>query len=122
MEHPPGMLIQPGADLGMLVGGVVVEDELDHLARRHCAADRVEKADDLLMAVLLPAAAKDSAVVDVEGGEQGGGAIALLVVGHGAAFAGRQGQAWLGDRGPGSGFSRRSTARWHGPAGSYMGR
>ena len=29
VEHPSGMTRQPGADLGMLVGGVVVEDDVD---------------------------------------------------------------------------------------------
>jgi hypothetical protein len=42
------------------------------------------------------AAAEDGAVEDVEGGEQGGGAIALIGVGHGAAFSGLERQAGLG--------------------------
>src|SRR3954453_16914125 len=33
-----------GADLGMLVGGVVVEDDVDHLAGRHLGLDRVQEA------------------------------------------------------------------------------
>ncbi len=45
---------------------------------------------------LLHAAADHGAVEDVEGGEQGGGAVALVVVGHGAAFAGLHRQAGLG--------------------------
>ena len=32
-----GMALEPGADLGVLVGGVVVEDDVDELAGRHLA-------------------------------------------------------------------------------------
>ena len=45
--------VEPGADLGMLVGGVVVEDDVDHLAGRHLGLDRVQEAHELLMAVAL---------------------------------------------------------------------
>ena len=60
------------------------------------ALDGVEEADELLMAVLLHAAADDRAVEHVEGGEQGGRAVALVVVGHGPALAGLERQAGLG--------------------------
>ena len=49
--------------------------------------DRLEEADELLMAVALHALADHGAVEHVERGEQGGGAVALVVVGHGAAAA-----------------------------------
>ena len=42
-----------GADLVLLVRGVVVEDDVDGLVRRHLALDAVEEADELLMAVAL---------------------------------------------------------------------
>ena len=63
--------VEPCADLGVLVGGVVVEDDVDHLAGRHLGLDRVEEADELLMAMALHVAADDGAVEDVERGEQG---------------------------------------------------
>src|SRR6266567_3882936 len=68
----------------MLVGGVVVEDDVDHLAGRHLGLDRVQEADELLMAVALHVAADDGPVEDVERSEQGRGAMALVVVRHGA--------------------------------------
>ena len=43
---------EPGADLVLLVRGVVVEDDVDGLVRRHLALDAVEEADELLMAVV----------------------------------------------------------------------
>ena len=63
------------------------------------------------------------AVEHVEGGEQGGGAVALVVVGHGAgaALLHAAGRAGCG-RAPGSGSSRRPTAPRHGPAGRRRGR
>ena len=96
VEDPARVPLEPGHDLGMLVGAVVVEDDMDHLAGRHLALDGVEKADELLVTVLLHAATDHRAVENVEGGEQGGGAIALVIVGHRFAFAGFERQAGLG--------------------------
>src|SRR6476660_8647058 len=80
----------------MLVGGVVVEDDVDHLAGRHLGLDRVQEAHELLMAVALHVAADDGPVEDVERSEQGRGAMALVVVRHGAEPALLQRQARLG--------------------------
>ena len=90
------MAVEPGAHLRVLVGGVVVEDDVDELAGWHLRLDGVEEADELLMAVALHAAADDRAVEHVEGGEQRGGAVALVVVGHGAGAALLHRQAGLG--------------------------
>ena len=69
---------------------------MDHLAGRHRALDGVEEADELLMPVALHAAADHGAVEHIEGGEQRGGAVALVVMGHGAGFARLERQARLG--------------------------
>ena len=66
------------------------------LAGGDLALDGVEEADELLMGVLLHAATEHHAVEDVEGGEQGGRAVALVIVGHGSALAGFERQARLG--------------------------
>ena len=50
MKRPPRMAGQPGARLGVLVGGVVVEDRVHQLAGRHGDLDAVQKADELLIA------------------------------------------------------------------------
>src|SRR5207302_11025558 len=52
---------------------------------RHFAFDGIEKADELLMSVALHTAPDDLAFQDIEGGEQSGGAVALVIVGHGGA-------------------------------------
>ena len=73
--------------LGCFVGGVVVDDGVDDLAGRDCGLDLVQEADELLMPVALHAAADHRPVQDVERGEQGGRAVALVVVGHGSGAA-----------------------------------
>jgi hypothetical protein len=46
MERPAEVSAQPFDHLGMLVGGVVVEDGVDGLAGRDLALDGVQGADD----------------------------------------------------------------------------
>ena len=43
VKDPAWVPGEPGEDLGMLVGGIVVEDRMDHLAGRHAALDGVEE-------------------------------------------------------------------------------
>src|SRR6188472_3056749 len=51
VEGPAGVTSEPGTDLGVLVGGVVVEDGVDQLAGWHGGLDPVEEADELLVPV-----------------------------------------------------------------------
>ena len=69
---------------------------MDRLVGRHLALDGIEKTDEFLVPVALHAAPDDLALQDVEGGEQGGGAVALVVVGHGGAASLLHRQAGLG--------------------------
>jgi len=71
VEDPARMADEPGLDLGVLMGRVIVEDGMDQLADGDRALDGIEEADELLMGVLLHAATKHRAVEHVEGGEQG---------------------------------------------------
>ncbi len=96
MEHEAGVAGEPSQHLWLLMGGVAVEDDVDNLAGRDLCLDGVEEADELLMPVALHAAPQHGAIEDVEGGEQGGGAVALVVMGHGAGAALLQRQAGLG--------------------------
>ncbi len=45
-----GVTVQPLLDLGMLVNGVVVEDQVDDPVRRGLAIYRAEETDEVLMA------------------------------------------------------------------------
>jgi hypothetical protein len=96
VEGPPGMAAEPRDDLGVFVRAVIVEDDVDGLVGRDLALDGIEEADELLMAVSLHAAPDDLAFEDIEGGEQGGRAVTLIVMRHGPGAALLHRQAGLG--------------------------
>src|SRR5262245_27430225 len=83
---------QPLAHLWMLVGRIVVDDGVDHLSHGDLRLDRIEEADELLVAMALHVAANDGPIEDVEGCEQRGGAVTFVIVRHrpGAARLHRQ--------------------------------
>ena len=87
---------EPLDDLGMLVGRIVVEHDMDLLAGRHLILDDVQEADELLVGVALHAPADDAAFEHVEGGKQCGSAVPLIVVRHCAAASLLQRQTRLG--------------------------
>jgi hypothetical protein len=80
----------------MLVGGVVVEHRVDQLAGRDLALDGIEETDELAVAVALHTAADHRPVEHAERGEQGGGAMALVIVGQGLAAPWFDRQSGLG--------------------------
>src|SRR3984957_13008258 len=80
----------------MLMGGVVVEDDVNYLASRNLDLDGIQETNELLMTMALHVATDDSAVEDVQRGEQGRGAVALVIVRHGAEPTLLQRQARLG--------------------------
>src|SRR5690606_33940118 len=96
VEGPARMTIEPGSDLVLLVGGVIVEDHMDRLVRRDLALDAVEEADELLVAVALHVLRDDRAVQNVERGEERRRAVPFVVMGHGAGAALLHGKARLG--------------------------
>ena len=86
------------------MGGVVVQAEVDLQVLGHLPVDDLEEFQPFLMPVLRRALADDHAGQHVQRGEQGGGAVALVVVGHraGATFLHRQAgwvrsRAWICD-------------------------
>ena len=62
MEGPARMAVQPGTDLGMFVGSVVVQNGVDGLAGRNGALDGAEEADEFLMTSSTSSAAKRAVV------------------------------------------------------------
>src|SRR6266478_5289027 len=78
----PWMPFKPGADFGMLVRRVVVDDQMQLPVGRGLAIDFVEKADELLMPMALHALADDLAFQHVECSEQRRRAVALIVMCH----------------------------------------
>ena len=76
---------EPLDHLGMLVGGVVVQDYMDQLARRNLALDGVEEANELLVPMTLHAASDHAARRHVQGGKQRRRAVPDVVMRHRAA-------------------------------------
>ena len=71
MERPSRMLGEPGQHLRMFVGGLIVENGVDHLAGWRGPLDGRDKADELLMPMAGHAAADDLAFEHADRGEQG---------------------------------------------------
>ena len=96
VKHPSGMVREPLIHLGMLMGSIIVENDMDDLADLNLPLHGIEEGNELLMAMAFHAAANHRTIEHVQGGEQCRGSVALVIVGHGRAFAGLQRQARLG--------------------------
>ncbi|MDA9493664.1 hypothetical protein XI08_32320 [Bradyrhizobium sp. CCBAU 11361] len=64
------------------MGGVVVDDEMDVQLGRHIRFDVTQEGEELLVTMAGIALSDDCAVEDIEGREQGGPAMTLVVVGN----------------------------------------
>src|SRR5262249_20935000 len=84
------------SDLVMLVGGVVVDDEVDVELGWHVGLDVTQEGEELLMTMAGVALSDDRAIEHVEGGEQGGRAMAPVVVGDAVDIADAHGKHGLG--------------------------
>jgi hypothetical protein len=72
---------EPGADLGMLVRTVVVDDEVSAQVGGHVGVDVTEEGEELPVAVAVMRRGEHVAALDVDGGEERGGGVADVVVG-----------------------------------------
>jgi len=90
------VFLQPRPHLGPLVGGVVVENYMDVARFLHGPIDPAEEGQEVPGAVAEHAVAGDQARLDVQRGEQRGGAMALVIVGHGGRASLLEGQPRLG--------------------------
>jgi hypothetical protein len=75
VENETRVAIEPGANVGVFVSCIVVENDVDDLAERNLSLDGIQKSNEFLMTMTLHVAADDRAVEDVEGGEQCRGAV-----------------------------------------------
>src|SRR5208337_3402787 len=96
VEGEARMASQPFDNLRMLMSGVILEDHMDDLADWNLSLDPIEKANELLVPVLLHALPDDRTVEHVERGKERGRAVALIVVRHRPAAPLLQRQARLG--------------------------
>ena len=84
MEDETRMAIEPGADIRMLVGGIIVENDVDDLADRNLRFDSVQKSNEFLMPMPLHVATDDRTVEDIESGEQRRGTVPFVIMRHGS--------------------------------------
>src|SRR5579862_2953381 len=96
VEYETRMFYQPGFHFGVFVGGVIVEDEVERFIRRGTGIQVFEESQPFLMTVARRTASQDGSVQRIEGGKQGGRAVAFIIVRHGAAPSATQRQSWLG--------------------------
>src|SRR6202049_2022029 len=79
--------LQPALHPFMLVGRVVIADQVDFFACGNGSINHAQKPQPFLMAVLLLAQAVDLAASGVASREPRGCAVALIVMRHGGAAA-----------------------------------
>src|SRR5215469_8616066 len=96
MELEAWMLGWPGLDLGVGVGAVVVQDQVQFQILDELALETSQELQELLVAMPKVDLADHVAVEEVERGEEGGSAVALVVMGHGPAAPLLEGQSRLG--------------------------
>ena len=96
MNVPTRTAGKPGPHLGMLVGGIVVDDEMDVEPGRHIGFNVTQEGEELLVTMAGSALSDDRTVEHVEGGEQRGRAMTLVVVGDAFDIAEPHGKYGLG--------------------------
>jgi hypothetical protein len=92
----PGMASEPALDLGMFVGGIVVHNHVDLLIFRHHVVDSAEEFQPLLVTMPIIAHRDHLSLQSIQCRKQGGCAVALVVVSHGAGAPLLHRKAWLG--------------------------
>ena len=91
VQRDAAMAGQPGLDVGVLMGCVVVDHHVQLLARVS-AGHLLQEGEELLVAVKLIAGLGHVSGGHLQGGEQGGGAVTHVVVRGSLGQAGTQGQ------------------------------
>ncbi len=86
---------RPALDCRMFVGGIIVDDQVELFVGGRLAIDETQELQPFLMAMPLHAGGHHAAVQRVECGKQRGGAVSLVIVGHGLGTALLHGQAGL---------------------------
>ena len=90
-----GMFLQPSADDGMFVSGVIIDDEMEREFWRGLAMEFLEKGKPLDVRVLRSGCAEDAAVEVVQRRKERHCAVARVVMSTGADMADAQRQARL---------------------------
>ncbi len=92
----PAVSLDPPLDLGMLVGGIVVLDEMERLVLRRLLINQPQERQPFLMAMPGPAGGEDFALGHLERGEARGGPLPVRVMPQRPTAALPERQARLG--------------------------
>ena len=85
----------PGFHSRMLMGGVIIADDVYLLVGRCCFDNQVEKADPFLVPVLFHAGSKDAAVGSIHCSEERGGSVAFVIVSQRFATSFLEREPWV---------------------------
>jgi hypothetical protein len=96
VEVDPRVPTEPALDGRVLVGGIVVENHVQREVGGDTPLQRPHEAEEFLVPVARQAVPDDVPRRDIEGGKQGGGAVPLVVMGHGAGAPALERQPGLG--------------------------
>lgn len=92
MQLEPGIAQQPAMDRRSLVGSVAVEHQMDIEVGWDFGVDALQKAEALGAAMATVEISDHPAADDVQGGEQGGGPMSMVVMGLALGDPGAGGQ------------------------------
>ena len=92
MEMEPAVPEQPALNLRCLMGGKVIEDDMNVELNGDFAVDLVQKCDEVVLVMAGPHIGDDGAASDIERREQINGAVALIVVRGSLRCGGQHGQ------------------------------
>ncbi|WP_374120563.1 hypothetical protein [Streptomyces sp. AN091965] len=95
MDVEAWVFTEPVPDLGGVVGGVIVTDQVDIKPVSHGLVDPGQELLELDCPVAAVELGSDGAISDVEGGEQTGDAVPVLVVCAPLGHARHHRQDWL---------------------------
>ena len=87
MHVEPGMPGEPGPHFGVLVGRIVVGDEMQVEMRRRLLIDQLEELEPFLVSMALEAPSDQSAFCQLHGREERGRSVPSVVMCHGSATA-----------------------------------
>lgn len=91
MHGEPRMFHEPLLDLRVLVGGIVVADQMQFFALARLALNLAQEVEPFAVTVVLITAGDDRTIEGIERREQGRGAVTLVVMSLGGRTASLQG-------------------------------
>ncbi len=96
VEHEAGMALQPRSHVRMLMSAVIIHDQMEGNLTGELLVEGAQELEELLMPMPLLALTDHLSLQRLQSGEQGGDAVALVVVGHRPTTPIFNGQAGLG--------------------------